>query len=255
MNNDSTSKTIIVAALLCIVCSVVVSSAAISLKPLQTKNKILDIKKNLLMASGIVDSSADEQQINEAYKAVEAKLVDFSTGDYADQDAESFDAVAAARDPKSNHKIAKDKDVALIKVRAKYGKVFFIKENGAVTKVVLPVNGKGLWSTMYGFLVLDPDTTTIKGLGFYQHGETPGLGGEIENPNWKKLWVGKKLFDSNWKVAARVVKGSATAGSPHDVDGLSGATLTSNGVTGLLQYWAGVDAYGPFLEKLRGGKL
>ncbi|MDD0853543.1 Na(+)-translocating NADH-quinone reductase subunit C [Halobacteriovorax sp. GB3] len=256
MSNDSTSKTLIVATLLCVVCSVVVSWSAVSLKPLQEKNKRLDIKKNLLMAAGLVDSTAQEKVINEAFKSIETKIVDLSTGEYVeDMDVEAYNSVKAAKDPKQNVRIAASNDKAGIKVRAKYKKVYFVKENGQTTMLVLPVHGKGLWSTMYGFLVLTPDTTTVKGLGFYAHGETPGLGGEIDNPNWKKLWKGKKAFDENWNPALRVVKGPAAAGSQSDIDGLSGATLTSNGVTGTVQYWLGENGYGPFLSKWRAGGM
>src|SRR5690606_9011452 len=69
--------------------------------------------------------------------------------------------------------------------------------DGALDMVVLPIEGKGLWSTMYGFLALDSDLKTIRGLTFYQHGETPGLGGEIDNPRWKSVWVGREAFDAN----------------------------------------------------------
>lgn len=257
MSNDSTSKTLIVATLLCVVCSVVVSWSAVSLKPQQTKNKILDIKKNLLMTAGLVEGSVTEAQINEAFKNVETKVVDLATGEYAEIDPASFDSKKASKIAGQNHKIPSDKDLGGIKTRAKLEKVYFIKENGMIKSLVLPVNGKGLWSTLYGFLVLNPDTTTIKGLGFYQHGETPGLGGEVDNPNWKKIWVGKKAFDDNWKPAVRVIKGAASPSSKHDIDGLSGATLTANGVTGLVQYWIGSDAFGPFLAKWRaaGGNL
>ncbi len=255
MSNDSTAKTLIVATLLCVVCSIMVSWAAVSLRPLQVKNKRLDIKKNLLITAGLVDAGADEAKINEAYKQVEAKVVDFSTGEYADISPESFDARKAAKDAKTNYSIPSDEDIARIKTRAKYGKVYFIKDSDEIKNIVFPVHGKGLWSTMYGFLVLEKDLNTVKGLGFYEHGETPGLGGEIDNPNWKRIWNGKKAFDDAMKPALKVIKGSASPDSKHTIDGLSGATLTSDGVTGLVRYWLSEDAYKPFIEKFKAGSL
>jgi Na+-transporting NADH:ubiquinone oxidoreductase subunit C len=256
MSNDSTSKTLIVATLLCVVCSVVVSWSAVSLKPLQTKNKELDIKKNLLVTAGLVKDGASEKEIVEAFKNVETKIVDLATGDYTDDvDAKTFDSKKASKDPKQNYKIPADKDLARIRLRAKYEKVYLIKENGVVVKVVLPINGKGLWSTLYGFLVLAPDMNTVKGLGFYEHGETPGLGGEVDNPRWKQLWVGKKVFDDMMRPAIQVIKGIATPGSLYDIDGLSGATLTANGVTGLVRYWVSKDAFGPFMNKFKAGGM
>lgn len=256
MGNDSTAKTLIVATLLCVVCSVLVSGAAVSLKPAQDLNKTLDIKKNLLLASGLATdvSKLTAKEVEEKFQVVETKVVDLSTGEYVEVDPESFDAVKAAKTPGQNYKIDSKQDIAHIKTRAKLSKVYLVKENNEVSMIVLPVNGKGLWSTLYGFLALAPDTTTVKGLGFYQHGETPGLGGEIDNPNWKKLWVGKKALDEAFEPVIKVIKGSvnpASANANSEIDGLSGATLTSNGVTGLVHYWLGNDAFGPFLAKFR----
>lgn len=252
MNNDSTSKTIIVATLLCVICSVMVSWAAVSLKPQQTKNKVLDIKRNLLLTAGLINETVkDEKSINEAFSAIETKVVDLATGEYVDMDAASFDSEKAAKEAATAYSIPASEDVARIKSRAKYEIVYLVKQGEEVTMIVLPVKGKGLWSTLYGFLVLAPDTTTVKGLSFYQHGETPGLGGEVDNPNWKQLWVGKKAFNENWEAALKVIKGQAPAGSEHEIDGLSGATLTSNGVSGLMKYWLGGNGFGPFLAKLR----
>lgn len=253
MSNDSTAKTLIVATLLCVVCSVIVSWSAVSLKPQQVKNKKLDVKKNLLLTAGLVSGNVNEEEINKAFQSIETKVVDLATGEYADVNPESYDARKAAKTPGKNHIIPSKDDVGKIKRRAKLEKVYFVKENGETKMLVLPVVGKGLWSTMYGFLVLEPNTVDVKGLGFYEHGETPGLGGEVDNPNWKKLWEGKKAFDANWNPALKVIKGQAPAGSEHEIDGLSGATLTANGVTGMVQYWLGQDGFGPFLAKWRAG--
>ena len=146
------------------------------------------------------------------------------------------------------------KDSAGIKKRSKLEKIYYVKDNGVITQVVLPVNGKGLWSTLYGFMALTPDTKTVLGLGFYQHGETPGLGGEVDNPKWKAQWAGKAAFDNEWNPVLKVIKGSVNPGNTdaqHQVDGLSGATITSNGVTGLVRYWLGDHGFGPFLAKFR----
>ena len=255
MSNDSTSKTLIVATLLCVICSIVVSSTAVQLKPMQVRNKKLDIKKNLLVTAGLVDDSAEEKQIVEAFKAVETKVVDLETGAYADIDPESYDARKAAKDPKLNYKIPADKDLANIKSRAKYGKVYLIKDGETVKNFVFPVHGKGLWSTMYGFLVLENDLNTVKGLGFYEHGETPGLGGEVDNPNWKANWNGKKVFNDAMKPVIKVVKGIAEEDAKYKIDGLSGATITSNGVTGLVRYWLSENAFGSFIKKYKAGSI
>jgi Na+-transporting NADH:ubiquinone oxidoreductase subunit C len=118
------------------------------------------------------------------------------------------------------------------------------------------VRGAGLWSTLHGFLALENDLNTVAGLGFFEHGETPGLGGEVDNPNWKALWPGKKVYDEG-DAKIQLIKGSVdanTAEAEHKVDGLSGATLTSRGVTNLLQFWMGENGYKPFLSNLQSGE-
>lgn len=228
-----------------------VSWAAVSLKPLQSKNKALDIKKNLLITADLITATATEKEVNEAFKAVETKVVDLATGEYVDMDPDTFDSKKAAKDPAQNYSIPASQDIARIKSRAKFEKIYFIKNGEEVSKVVFPINGKGLWSTLYGFLVLAPNMNTVKGLGFYDHGETPGLGGEVDNPNWKRIWNDKEAFDEAMKPALKVIKGAAAVDSKYDIDGLSGATLTSNGVTGLVRYWLSDDAFGPFIKKFK----
>jgi len=117
--------------------------------------------------------------------------------------------------------------------------------------VVLPVYGKGLWSTLYGYLALKKDIETVQGLTFYEHGETPGLGGEVDNANWKAQWVGRQVYDETGTPALGVSKGPAPEEDPFLVDGLSGATITSIGVSNLVQYWVSDEAYGSYLNKLK----
>jgi Na+-transporting NADH:ubiquinone oxidoreductase subunit C len=111
----------------------------------------------------------------------------------------------------------------------------------------------GLWSILYGYLALDTDLTTIRGITFYEQGETAGLGGEVENPRWKALWPGRRAFDERGNVKIQVKKGVAgpPAEDPYQVDGLSGATLTSRGVTNMIRFWLGPDGFGPFIAQLR----
>jgi Na+-transporting NADH:ubiquinone oxidoreductase subunit C len=248
-----TGKTLLVALVLCIVCSVLVSGAAVILKPRQEVNKKLDVKKNLLVAAGLIKSSANKEEIDSAYSNVKPLLVNLETGELASGDVENYNQKKAAKKAGLNKMIDSAIDKAGIKRRAKIARAYLIKENGETTMLVLPVHGKGLWSTMYGFLVLEPSTTTVKGIGFYAHGETPGLGGEIDNPSWKASWAGKKLLDDSFEPVLKLAKGAAKSNT--EIDGLSGATLTSNGVSGTIQYWLGKDGFGPFLAKFRDGGI
>ena len=257
MNINSWKGTVAVAAILCGVCSVVVSLSAISLRPMQQENKILDVKKNLLLSAGLLkNAKASKEEILKIFENIETKLVDLKTGQFVtDIKPESYDSRAAAKDPKRNIQIPSNLDLGKNKMRAKYGKVYFVKKDGKVTSLVLPVHGKGLWSTLYGFLALDKDTRTVKGFGFYEHAETPGLGGEVDNPNWKAQWIGKIVSDKNFKPFVQVKKNvdPKSEEGKRTVDGISGSTITGRGVQNLLNYWLGNHGYGPFLAQFRKG--
>ena len=253
MNRDSIGGTFTVAALLCVVCSVLVSGAAVGLRPFQDANKKLFQKKNILLAAGISDP---EKTIDELFENIETKLVDLATGEYYegdDVDIESYDQKSAARDPDLSLEIDPDADIAGIKRREKYSRIYLVKNGSTVEKIILPVYGKGLWSTLYGFLALEGDLNTVAGLTFYEHKETPGLGGEVDNPNWKAIWPGKKIYDDKGDIRLEVVKGQVNPNSEivnHQIDGLTGATITSRGVSNLIRYWLSDDGFGPFLDRL-----
>ncbi len=260
MARDSVGHTMLVATILCVVCSVLVASAAVGLRGRQEANKQLDKKKNVLIAAGLFDKKKNSAGEVDAIfeKQIERVLIDLETGNPVDSstlDPEAYDPREAARNPELSQPIEPASKLGGIKRREKYAFIYRVKDNaGKVNQVVLPIYGKGLWSTLYGFLAVGADAATVEGITFYEHGETPGLGAEIENPRWKQLWKGKKLFNKEGQVTLRVIKGPVNPGSAealHEVDGLSGATITGNGVTQLVQFWMSPDGFGPYLEKLR----
>lgn len=252
MSNDSITKTLLVAAALCIVCSILVSSAAVGLKSTQEFNKQLDTKKNILMAAGLLKADTD---IETAFKKIDVKTVDIATGEFVTGDQfNNFDQKKAAKDPQLSVLIPKKLDLGKIKRRSKFAPVYFVKSGEEIETIILPIHGKGLWSTMYAFLALEGNTNVVKGLSFYDHGETPGLGGEVDNPFWKKQWIGKKIFNPDWSLAINILKGKVNPKKPeaiHQIDGLSGATLTAVGVNGLIRYWLGENGFDPLLKKIR----
>jgi len=253
LGNDSLEKTIAVALALCFVCAILVSFAAVALRPLQIENKALDMKKNILEVAGLLDEGTD---INQAFSdQIEEKLVDVETGDYVeDMDVVAYDQRKAAKDPAQNITIATEDDIASIKRKAKIAKVYLVKSGDAIESIILPMHGYGLWSTMYGFLALEADGQTVKSINFYDQGETPGLGGEVVNPNWRALWKGKKVYAESGEVELGLIKGvvdSSKPGSEYDVDGLAGATLTSLGVSNLVKYWMSNQGFSAYLDKVR----
>lgn len=255
-NKETIGKTFFVAGLLCVVCSAVVALSVIGLRDKQQANIVTDKRMNILAAAGVYKEGMD---INSVYESkIEVKYIDLATGEYLSQvPAEGFDSVKAAKDKEFGELIPAKKDIAGIKRKSKYSDVYLFKDGGKTTKFILPVRGKGLWSTMIGFAAVDTDGQTISGLTFYAHAETPGLGGEIDNPTWKAMWPGKKIYGSDGKVILNVIKGTVVPGSsiePYSVDGLAGATLTSRGVSNLIQYWFGPEGYKKFLTRVAGGQ-
>jgi Na+-transporting NADH:ubiquinone oxidoreductase subunit C len=263
MPDDSVKKTIIVAVSVCFVCSILVSTAAVSLHPIQETNRQLDRIKNILLAGDLLTDNADIRALYD--EKIQPAMIDLNTGETVSEEdfngalnIEGFDIKKMAESPEYGQSIPGDKDIAGIRRMPKYMVIYFVREGDEVQKVVLPVYGKGLWATMYGFLALDRDLKTVRGFTFYEHGETPGLGGEIDNPRWKEKWPGKQAFDEEGKVQLRVIKGAVDASRPeakYQVDGISGATLTVRGVDHLVQFWLGDDGYGPFFLKLREGNI
>jgi Na+-transporting NADH:ubiquinone oxidoreductase subunit C len=258
-NKDSTQRTLLVAFLLCLVCSVIVSTAAVMLKPLQVANKQKDFKINILKAGGLYDQGiAEGKTISEMFEKVTTKLVDIDTGKYTDEiETASYDQRKATKEPTLSDDLATIDDLAKISRREKFAKVYLVQNESGLQKVILPVKGYGLWSTLYGFLSLDGDLNTVSGLVFYEHGETPGLGGEVDNPKWKSLWEGKSVYDENGNVKLTVIKGHVgenTTDPEYKVDGLSGATLTSKGVDNLVKFWMGSMGYAKYLTNLKEGE-
>jgi len=254
MSRDSTGKVLTVAFLLCVICSILVSAAAIGLSDRQARNKEEEKKKNILLAAGLYRENIP---IEKQFNIIQPRILDLQTGQFTDQfDATTFDSRAAARDKELGYQIPPERDLANIKRRSRYKDVYLVMDQGHLQQLILPVHGKGLWSTMYGFVSLAADLTTVKGFSFYEHGETPGLGGEIDNPAWKSLWPGKKIYDEKEQTRIEVIKGTvdqSSSNAVYQVDGLSGATLTSRGVSNLFKYWMGEDGYKPFIEALKKG--
>ena len=243
---------------ICLVCSIVVSTSAVALRDRQDHNKLLDRQTKVLVVAGVLKEGDAEspEQIAELFKKnIRTRVVDLATGEYDDSvDPTTYDQRKATKDPELSS-IAPPNNAGLTRLPEK-ALVYQRTEGGKIESLILPIEGKGLWSTLYGFIALAPDTETIKGITFYEHGETPGLGGEVDNPNWKALWVGRKAYDRDWRPAIEVIKGKAgpPAEDPYRVDGLSGSTLTSRGVTHLVRFWLGENGFEPYLERLRSGE-
>jgi Na+-transporting NADH:ubiquinone oxidoreductase subunit C len=258
-DKEGLKNVLVVAITMCLVCSIVVSSAAVMLEPLRLKNQELDQKQNILRAAGLLPPGASVDAsgrgIDELFAEFEVRAVDLDTGEFVDDvDVSSYDPIKAAKQLNMSIDLPDDKDIAVIGRRENVSLVYLKRTDGKLDKVVIPVRGYGLWGTLLGYLAFEGDLTTIAGLGFYFHKETPGLGGEVDNPRWKALWHGVKAFDADGKPAVELVKTRSPESSPaasHEVDALSGATMTTRGVENLVRFWTGDLGFGPMLEKLK----
>jgi Na+-transporting NADH:ubiquinone oxidoreductase subunit C len=254
---DSPRYTFAFALAMCVVCAALVSVAAVSLAPMQKANARLYMEKNVLVAAGLVKPGEDVglRDVERIFQSdIKVRLVDLATGEFVPEggrNARDYDQRAARNDPAASR--AAPANDAGLKRMARHGVVYFVMKDGRIDQLVIPVEGLGMWGTIYGFLALDKDANTVRGITYYDHRETPGLGGEIGNPAWQQLWKGRRGYDDQWNARITVVKGQAgdPATDPLSVDGLSGATITSNAVTRLMRFWLSEDGYGRFLTRVR----
>lgn len=250
MHNDTLTKTLIVTIGLCLLCSLVVSIASVTLSPLQQQNKNNALKESILQVAGIY---RPDVAVEDLFKQVKTKVVDLSRGVYVDMpQPDDFDMIAAARTPDYGTPLSAADDIAGISYLPRYAKIYLIYSEEQLSKIVLPIYGYGLWSILYGFITLEPDANTVYALQFYQHSETPGLGGRVDDPKWRGLWRGKKIYGIQSRPKLSVVKGQVSDTDPsflYKVDGLSGATLTARGVSHMIDFWFGDSGYRKFLEK------
>ena len=222
------------AAAVTMVCSILLASAATLLKDRQDQNIQLDIKYNILSVLGLVESRdvAPEKLLSLYDNSVKTFVVDLEGNPVSGQRAEDID-------PRKSPELLP---------------VFSRQEGGEITAYCLPTQGKALWSTVKGYIALEKDLNTVKGITFYSHAETPGLGGEIEKEWFTSAFKGKTILNSKGEIVSiEIVKGKikpGEKGTEHKVDGISGATLTTKGLNDFIK--ATLEKYEPYFKNARG---
>ncbi len=240
-SRDSIANTLIVAIGLSLVCSILVATTAVLLKPVQQRNEDEFRQRIILEVAGLMQPDVS---IDTLFAAIETRMVEVDSGDYVTD--------LSAADTELSVAIPAESDIANIRQRTVYSPVYLVREGGELQQIILPVYGSGLWSTMYGYLSVGTDGNTVNGLRFYSHAETPGLGDQVDKPAWRAQWVGKQLYDDNGIARIEVVRGvSQDRDSPYEIDGMSGATLTGRGVSQLVRFWVGPQGFGPYLQKIQ----
>ncbi len=254
MAEENAAKPFYSVLVLAFVCSALVAAAAVGLRPQQEANRVLDRKKNILYAAGLYQKGTT---IDQMFAPIETKVIELASGKFVPEETikpESYKQLKAALSDDTGRKLSNEEDIARLRRLEKYSLVYLVRQGDKIEQIILPVRGKGLWSTMYAYVALDGDLNTIRGVSFYEHGETPGLGGEVENRRWQKGWQGKEVYNDSGDMDLQFVKGKAAgegAARLHQIDGLSGATLTTKGVNNLMEFWFGEHGFKPFFARLK----
>lgn len=227
-------KVIRFAVIVCLVCSALVSAAALGLRERQEANLLLDIRKNILKSVSLYQPAMADDEVNRLFDERMVGLVLNPDG-----------TVQEGRRPQDVDREKEPEALLLYQC---------LDESGDVVAYTFPIQGQGLWSTVYGYFALEGDLDHVRGITFYKHGETPGLGGEIEKAWFQDQFVGKEILDRSGEiVSVTVVKGSATTQHAseleHYVDGISGATITSRAVSEMIKDT--LQAYEPYFGQIR----
>lgn len=239
-----------------LVCSVLVSVSAITLRPIQLQNDLIERYRNIVALTGLVAPGQvlDDDEILDVVEGLDIRVVNLTTGAFEpDIDPASVDSREAVNDPASSVAIAADADIARIGRRAVDEVIFLVWGDEGLSRVIFPIYGQGMWSRLSGYLALEADLNTIAAVTFYEQAETAGLGDQIENPGWQARWVGRRLFGPRGDLKFRIAAGGVDEGTPaaaYEVDGLSGATVTSGAVSNLVRFWFGEHGFGPVLANL-----
>lgn len=257
MNNDSPLKAVLVVLLVVLVTSSLVSAAVVLLRPIQLNNQRLEQGRNVLQLTGLLtlQPTPVEQDIIRLYRDLDTRILDLDTANFsAGLDPLRLDERQAERSPEHSVEIPAPLDLAKLGRRSRYVRVYLVWQDDRLERIILPMHGKGMWSTLYGYLALEADLNTIAEATFYEQNETAGMGDQVTRPDWLARWRGRKIYDEQgdlrFAVAGGRVEPDSTA-AQYSVDALTGATVTADAVTALVRYWFGPHGYQPFLEHLR----
>ncbi len=257
MSNDSPLKALIVVFTVALLCSVLVSMASISLKPIQLRNQLVERSRNIVALTGLVPvgKMLSDDEILAAVEQLDVRLINIDTGEFdVSIDPAKFDSRGTINDPSFSVAIPPAEDLARIGRRSRFAVIYLVWDENELKRIIVPIHGQGMWSTLYGFLAVEADNNTIAAVSFYEQTETAGLGDQIQRPDWQAQWQGRRLYDSQGNVSFRVAAGAVEAESAaalHQVDGLTGATITGGSVTRLIEYWFGSSGYTVFFDRLK----
>ena len=256
MSRDTPLRALITVLVTAVICSFFVSASVVLLRPIQLNNQLLERSGNILALTGLLPAGGeiDDEAMLELFRSLDARVVNIDSATLDSEfDPYTFDSRKATADPELSVAVPPSEDRAHLGRRSRFETIYLVWKDGRLDRVVLPIHGSGMWSMVYGYIALESDFNTIAGVMFYEQNETPGLGDQIAKPHWQAKWIGKKLYETAGEVLFRVAEGPVAEGAPgaeYQVDALTGATVTANAVTGIVQYWFGDNGYGPLLDRM-----
>ncbi len=248
--NDSRGKMLAMAFLVSAGSALAVSSAAVLLGPRLDANRAAAQQARLEAMLAELPALADILSGTGA-ESLEILVADLRTGGLADIDPAGFDP--AALGPEDQTELSAEADIAGIGTRPDLVPIYLARDGDEIAVAVLPVIGQGYQSRIEAYLALEGDLDTVAGLTITEQGETPGLGAVIQTASWQGQWPGTLLTDEAGDLAVAVVRGGAD--EAWEVDAITGATRTSNGVQNMIRFWVGPNGYGPILDGLREGRF
>jgi Na+-transporting NADH:ubiquinone oxidoreductase subunit C len=201
------------------------------------------------------DQAIEDERMLELYKTLDVRIINIDEAGFNDEiDPVTFDSRLALSNPDLSTAIPARQDLASLGRRGRFAPVYMVWDEDQLDRVILPVQGNGMWSMLYGYIALEPDMNTISGMTFYEQNETPGLGDQITHAHWLKQWKGRQIYDFDGNPRFRINEGVVVADSTtaqFEVDALTGATVTGDAVTSMVRYWFGPHGYQGFLLAMR----
>jgi Na+-transporting NADH:ubiquinone oxidoreductase subunit C len=248
--NTSRTKTIVVAFLVSAICAVLVSGATVLLRPIQTANRAAEEQAQIAdLVQGIPGMSALLEQAGGTLSTV---VIDLESGRAAtDISTETLETALA--DQANWTALEAGSDLAGLGYRPNYAQIFLLRDGDTVLSALLPVAGQGYGGRIDAIVAVHGDMNTIAGIAITQHSETPGLGARIKDRSWQDSFPGTLIRDASGQVRFNVAR--ATSSTDYEVDGITGATRTGNGITNMMRFWLGPDGYGPLIDAIQRGEF
>ncbi len=248
--NESRTKTLVMAFLVSAICALLVSGATVLLRPIQAANRAAEEQARIeALVRGVPGMSALLEQSGGSLSTV---VIDLDEGRAArDMTPDALEMVLA--DTQNWTALETNADLAGLGQRPDYAQIFLLRKGDAISLVLLPLTGQGYGGRIDAILALESDMNTIAGIAITNHSETPGLGGRIEDPSWQSSFPGTELRDDSGELRFSAARGEAS--TPYQMDGITGATRTTRGISNMVRFWLGPDGYGPLIRAIQRGEF